>query len=222
MVKLLPYYADNRVKRQQMARRTKAEAESTRAAILDAAEVQFFQHGVSRTTLEKIAVAANVTRGAIYWHFQNKADLFNAMLERVRLPFQTLLTEIDNNPTDNPFDQIRNLMINGLQLIASSDQHHRVLTIVFHRCEYIDELNPAVNKQDELDEQTIAILQRAFERAAQAGLLRDGICPYLAATALHMYMGGIISNFLLRPQQCDLQQHASALVDAMLHGLIKP
>ena len=38
-----------------MARRTKAEAESTRAAILDAAEVLFYQHGVSRTTLEKIA-----------------------------------------------------------------------------------------------------------------------------------------------------------------------
>ena len=55
-----------------MARRTKAEAESTRAAILDAAEVLFYQHGVSRTTLEKIALAANVTRGAIYWHFENR------------------------------------------------------------------------------------------------------------------------------------------------------
>lgn len=202
-----------------MARRTKAEAESTRAAILDAAEVLFFQHGVSRTTLEKIALAANVTRGAIYWHFQNKADLFNAMLERVRLPFQTLLTEVDNNPAANPFTQIRNLMTNGLQLIASSEQHHRVLTIVFHRCEYIDELNPAVTKQDELDAQTVAVLQRAFERAEQSGLLRDGVSPRLAATALHMYIGGIISNFLLKPQQCDLHKHAGALVDVMLQGL---
>ncbi|HEX5792409.1 MAG TPA: TetR family transcriptional regulator [Rheinheimera sp.] len=202
-----------------MARRTKAEAESTRAAILDAAEVLFFQHGVSRTTLEKIALAANVTRGAIYWHFQNKADLFNAMLERVRLPFQTLLTEVDNNPAANPFTQIRSLMTNGLQLIASSEQHHRVLTIVFHRCEYIDELNPAVTKQDELDAQTVAVLQRAFERAEQSGLLRDGVSPRLAATALHMYIGGIISNFLLKPQQCDLHKHAGALVDVMLQGL---
>ena len=32
-------------------------------------------------------------------------------------------------------------------------------------------------------------------------------------------MGGIISNFLLRPQQCDLQQHAGALIDTMLQGL---
>ena len=204
-----------------MARRTKAEAESTRAAILDAAEVLFFQHGVSRTTLEKIALAANVTRGAIYWHFQNKADLFNAMLERVRLPFHHLLNEVDNNPTDDPFGQILELFTNGLQLIASSEQHLRVLTIVFHRCEYIDELNPAVNAQDQLDEQAVTVLQRAFERAAAAGSLRDGVSPRLAAMSMHMYVGGIISHFLLKPQQCDLRQHAPALIDTMLQGLKK-
>lgn len=205
-----------------MARRTKAEAESTRAAILDAAEVLFYQQGVSRTTLEKIAAAANVTRGAIYWHFQNKADLFNAMLERVRLPFQHLLDALDNNTTDEPFEQIRQLYINGLQLIASSEQHHRVLTIVFHRCEYIDELNPAVNQQDQLDEQAVAVLQRAFERAKQAGSLREGVSPRLAAMSMHMYVGGIISHFLLKPQQCDLRQHAPALIDTMLQGLKQP
>ncbi|WP_445767184.1 TetR family transcriptional regulator [Rheinheimera sp.] len=204
-----------------MARRTKAEAETTRAAILDAAEVLFYQHGVSRTTLEKIATAAQVTRGAIYWHFQNKADLFNAMLERVRLPFQHLLEALDNNITDEPFEQIRQLYISGLQLIAGSEQHHRVLTIVFHRCEYIDELNPAVNAQDQLDEQAVTVLQRAFERAAAAGRLRDGVSPRLAAMSMHMYVGGIISHFLLKPQQCDLRQHAPALIDTMLQGLKK-
>lgn len=205
-----------------MARRTKAEAETTRAAILDAAEVLFYQHGVSRTTLEKIALAANVTRGAIYWHFQNKADLFNAMLERVRLPFQHMLDAMDNNTTEEPFEQIRQLYVGGLQLIAGSEQHHRVLTIVFHRCEYIDELNPAVNQQDQLDEQAVAVLQRAFERAKQAGSLREGVSPRLAAMSMHMYIGGIISHFLLKPQQCDLRQHAPALIDTMLQGLKQP
>jgi AcrR family transcriptional regulator len=219
MLKLPPYQAASRVNYSIMARRTKAEAQSTRTAILDAAEVLFYQHGVSRTTLEKIAVAANVTRGAIYWHFQNKADVFNAMLERVRLPFQHLLTEVDTHPSPNPVQQVRELMVNGLQLIASSAQHHRVLTIVFHRCEYIDELNPAVTRQDELDEQTVAVLQRAFERAAQAGMLRPGLSARLAAISLHSYIGGIISNFLLKPEQYELQLHAADLVDAMLLGL---
>lgn len=204
-----------------MARRTKAEAESTRAAILDAAEVMFYQHGVSRTTLEKIAAEANVTRGAIYWHFQNKADLFNAMLERVRLPFQHMLDAVDANPSKDPIQQVRDLLVNGLSLIASSEQHRRVLTIVFHRCEYIDELNPAVTKQDELDEQAIAVMERAFDRAATANLLRQGLSPRLAALSLHTYVGGIISQYLLKPEQCDLQQHAATMIDAMLRGLTR-
>jgi TetR/AcrR family acrAB operon transcriptional repressor len=71
-----------------MARRTKDEALATRHAILDAAELLFQQRGVSRTSLQDIAAAAQVTRGAIYWHFKDKADLFNAMMERATMPFE--------------------------------------------------------------------------------------------------------------------------------------
>ena len=73
-----------------MARRTKEEAEETRQSILDAAERLFHDQGVSRTSLADIASAAGVTRGAIYWHFENKVDLFQAMLERLHLPLEEL------------------------------------------------------------------------------------------------------------------------------------
>ena len=67
-------------------RRTKEEAENTRTAILTAAELLFFAKGVSHTSLEQIARHAGVTRGAVYWHFKNKAHLFHEMLNQVRLP----------------------------------------------------------------------------------------------------------------------------------------
>ncbi|OBX33695.1 HTH-type transcriptional repressor BepR [Halomonas elongata] len=76
-----------------MARRTKAEAEATREALLDAAEEVFFEKGVACTSLEQIARHAGMTRGAVYWHFRNKADLFRAMLDRVRMPFEELVAE---------------------------------------------------------------------------------------------------------------------------------
>ena len=65
-----------------MARRTKLEAEQTRHAILDAAERIFYAHGVTRTSLEEIAKHAGVTRGAVYWHFKDKIELCEAMLQR--------------------------------------------------------------------------------------------------------------------------------------------
>ena len=57
-------------------RRTKAEAEETRQAILAAAERVFFKKGVANSSLDEVAAAAGVTRGAIYWHFSSKTDLF--------------------------------------------------------------------------------------------------------------------------------------------------
>ena len=75
-----------------MARSTKEEALETRSRILDAAEEVFFTRGLAQSSLADVAVAADVTRGAIYWHFKNKSDLFEAMCERVRLPMETMMT----------------------------------------------------------------------------------------------------------------------------------
>jgi AcrR family transcriptional regulator len=56
-------------------------SEATRAALLEAATALFFEHGFGRTALEDVAAAAQVTRGAVYHHFANKRDLFEAVLE---------------------------------------------------------------------------------------------------------------------------------------------
>ena len=43
----------------------------------------FHQRGVARASLHEIAQAAGVTRGALYWHFKNKEDLFDALFARI-------------------------------------------------------------------------------------------------------------------------------------------
>src|SRR5215475_12816529 len=61
-------------------RRTAAEAAETPQAILRAALDEFSQRGYSATTLDGIARAAGVTRGAVYWHFASKAALYEESL----------------------------------------------------------------------------------------------------------------------------------------------
>ena len=71
-----------------MVRRTKEDAIATRNSLMDAAELVFGEKGVSRASLSDIAQAAGATRGAIYWQFKDKMDLFNAMMDRVALPLE--------------------------------------------------------------------------------------------------------------------------------------
>ena len=92
-----------------MVRRTKTEALATRNSLLDAAEQLFQARGVSRTSLNDIATAAGTTRGAIYWHFKDKADLFNAMMERVTMPLEATLASAAENAshTQDPLQGLR-------------------------------------------------------------------------------------------------------------------
>lgn len=90
-----------------MARRTKVEARETRLQVLDAAELVFSQKGGTNTSLNEIAIAAGVTRGAIYWHFKNKYDRIGTLLERVKLPLDDMLAAQDADHADDPLAQIR-------------------------------------------------------------------------------------------------------------------
>mgnify|MGYP003586339224 FL=1 len=78
-----------------MARKTKEEALTTRAHIIDAARRVFHAEGVNRSTLDKVAQAAGVTRGAVYWHFANKTELFLAVKQTYMCEFDRLQSLLD-------------------------------------------------------------------------------------------------------------------------------
>ena len=64
-------------------RRTQEDAEKTRQMILDAGIRVFAEQGYHHTSMEDIARSANVTRGAVYWHYKNKEDFILAMAESI-------------------------------------------------------------------------------------------------------------------------------------------
>ncbi len=66
-----------------MSRKTAEDALQTKKDILDAAYRLFGRDGYEHTSLSNIAAEAGVTRGAIYWHFQNKGDLLIELLQNI-------------------------------------------------------------------------------------------------------------------------------------------
>lgn len=66
-----------------MPRRTHEDALNTRKAILNSARRLFSRRGFERTSLSDIAKYAGVTRGAIYWHFEDKGELLCALCEEI-------------------------------------------------------------------------------------------------------------------------------------------
>ena len=73
-----------------------SQTEETRTLILQAAVEVFFTEGFTNATLEKIAKQANVTRGAIYWYFKNKKDIFKALHEHLYKTMMQIVFESMN------------------------------------------------------------------------------------------------------------------------------
>lgn len=78
-----------------MARVTRAESkERTRQRLLAEAQRLFRERGYAATSLEQIAEAAEVTKGAIYGHFASKEDLMLSALEAAPAPdYSTTLND---------------------------------------------------------------------------------------------------------------------------------
>lgn len=200
-------------------RRTKEDAEKTRCAILAAAEELFLQNGVAHTSLEQIARYAGVTRGAVYWHFQNKADLFHALLNQVRLPPEQMASRLITAPEADPLMPLREICVEGVRSLAQ-DQKRRIFTILLHRCEMTEELRPAQERHQALIEQFIELCEQQFREADRRGLLQPGVKPRQAALALHALMVGLFSDLTRDPRGFDLSDDPGVLIDSLFRGLV--
>ena len=199
-----------------MARSTKLEALETRNRIIDAAERIFHAHGVSRSSLEDVAQAAQVTRGAIYWHFKNKSDLFEAMLERVKLPMEAMVEAGGDEQQTDPLGQLRSALVFVLQEIALNPQSRMVFEIIFLKCELVEATDPLWVRRQESARRAHENFQKIMRNAVAREQLPVDLDVPLACTALRAMMGGLISNWVFMPAQFDLAKEAGRLVDACL------
>ena len=76
-----------------MPRKTKEEAEKTRARILASALSLFVKKGYERTTFTDVAARLKMTKGAVYWHFATKEALLVALVEEMLEKFRRRLDE---------------------------------------------------------------------------------------------------------------------------------
>ncbi|NWL78056.1 TetR family transcriptional regulator [Pseudomonas taiwanensis] len=202
-----------------MARRTKEEAEETRVQILDATERVFHEKGVSRASLAEIAAAAGVSRGAIYWHFENKSDLFQAMLERIHMPLEQLARASESEDEPDPLGRMHQLLVRLLKRVELDPQSRRIHEILRFKVEYTEELGDLRQQIQDLSAECDERIAKALRNAVSRGQLPRDLDCRRAAVSVHAYMEGIQTNWLLVPNGYSLADEAESLVDSLMDML---
>lgn len=176
-----------------MAKKTKADALKTRQHLIETAIVQFALRGVGNTTLNDIADAANVTRGAIYWHFENKIQLFNELWLQ-QPPLRDLIQDrLIGRWGNNPLQRLREKLVVGLQYIAEIPRQQALMQILYHKCEFNSDMISEQEIRDKigLSHQSI---RKSLQECMDENLIASSLDLDVIIIILHGSFSGIIKT----------------------------
>ena len=202
-----------------MVRKTKEDAELTRQRIIDAARAVFLTRGVSRSTLEHIATEATVTRGAVYWHFKNKTDIFYALRDRAFLPlidrmYDTLA--IQSKDID-PLTQIENSLCETINQLNENTEMRQIYEIMMIKCEYVDEFATVLQQILSNCSNITEKIQLAYERAKEQNLLATTLTPNALAQDTHLFFSGLLHMWVKDADGSRFRHQAKQLIQSHMN-----
>lgn len=196
-------------------RKTKEEAARTRQSLLDSALRCFDAKGIAGSTLDDISRNAQVTKGALYWHFPGKGGIFRAMRDAVSLPILdradiTLLHEGEGDPLER-IEAFLEGLLDGLE----QDEGLRAALSVMHfKCEYAGEMERELEGARENTRRLVTAFAKAYGEAQRRGLLSRVVTPKAAAAETMMFMSGLLRLWLLDGTPKGLRRDARDAVRA--------
>lgn len=200
-------------------RKTKEEALQTRDDLMAAALDIFYRRGVSRASLQEIASAAGVTRGALYWHFKNKEDLFDALFQQV---FSKLSEQLRHDIDTSSPDALHNLMraLNQMFQRMASDERYRKFCYILHlNCEHTEDNRAIVALLQKYQNLWWQNLCAVFQVCCQQHILPENINIRQAALYFQALFIGLTNLWLTDPHNIDITSIAPNLINIALESL---
>lgn len=199
-------------------KRTKEEAALTRARLLKTALAVFSAKGYAAATLDDIATEAKVTRGAIYWHFKSKADLYNTLVEEFSARGAAVVQEaIAEGGT--LIEILRRVFLRQCALIEEDKQARAVMELALFKTGLDPELKAGRQKQVEAGSVLLKGVTEAMREGVAQGLLRNDKDPADLARAFLAFENGVMQLWLVSPKSFSLKAHAESFADILLNGL---
>lgn len=199
-------------------KRTKEEAAATRDAVLRAALEVFGDRGYTAATLADVAERANVTRGAVYHHFADKADLFVSTVgEYWTIVEEPLWSALDGG--DAPLLRVRRFLATYLEAAGRDERLSLLLEIMTVRAEALPELEAGMTDKQDALELWVERLSTVIKQEPEA--LRDDLTPDSAAMLAVTQVTGVTTTWLLAPAVCRPADVADTVADAWLRSVTR-
>lgn len=200
-------------------RKTKEEARVTRERLLDASERLFALHGVSAVTVGMIATEAEMTSGAFYWHFDDKAVLLEALFDRAYGSIAETVRDFGLQCSlPEHLRRIERFCLDLLLHATIQSDKFRLFIILLTHSEMTT--NSVLRKKFVRAESTLRDALRAnIKSAVEHGGLGETLDPDLAAMFVHAQLTGVARLSLMDGSPSRQRQTAAMAMSAAIFAL---
>lgn len=171
-------------------RRTKEDAEKTKQAVITAAIRVFNRNGYAATRLVDIAQEAGTTRGAIYWHFANKFDLFAYLVDMALDEFVHIVSD-SLHAEGSMLARIRHIFTTVWQHQEAHGHRFQFIEEVIFTVGTPAELLPVIEGVKQRLNRIHQLLEDEFDKAQRSGEITTAISPGDLAQVILLFFKGI-------------------------------
>ena len=202
-----------------MMRKTKVEAQKTRNYLLKAALDTFYTRGVSRSSLNEIAQTAGVTRGALYWHFKNKEDLFEGLFQQVFAEISSELAHDIENQSADIWESFEVATINLFQKLEIDETIRKFCNIIHLKCEYTEQNHSVVKIMRSYQDMWQRQLTDVLTLSLQQKKLPEDLNINLAVIFMMSVISGLMSIWMNMPEQFSIGKTAPQIIRTAMGAL---
>jgi hypothetical protein len=187
--------------------------------LLDAALEVFWRDGVTRASLQAIAQEAGVTRGALYWHFKNKEDLFETLFEQQYADFFAAFNDQTLRDNQDVWTHLQHNLTAMFETLATRESKHKFCNVMFSKCEQTagnETITELACRYHRLFQKQIAY---ALQLSREQGRLPENTDIELAAIYLESSLVGLIKIWIDEPERFDLIAKSKRVIAANMRVL---
>jgi TetR/AcrR family transcriptional regulator, acrAB operon repressor len=159
-----------------------------------------------------------VTRGAIYWHFKDKSELFKALSDEID-------REAATRPEDLPVEEVETLehiqgrALDYLSHFENNSRYAVFYEMLLYKTEHTRDLEPVLTREREKHREIRNQLIDIFSNLKNRGRVRSDLDPAHAALAFVAFIVGLIEVWLFDRSSFSLMETAPSLLAGFLSSM---
>lgn len=201
-------------------RRTAADTLKTKAAILDAATRVFAAVGFDAATLESIGREADLTRGAIYWHFKDKQDLFARIVQRENERLNHVVATALANE-HSPLRKLRRLLAAVIDNFYDNETFRLFIELTWYKM-HPTQFSAVMEDKTTFVQNFLGLLERLLSEARAAGEIVPTVDVGLTALHFSCLINGFYRLYHVAPERARDKEATRRLFAHVLDTIVPP